>query len=167
VSKSPVARPSLSHFPAFCRVFWGALGRTRTCGLLIRRGTLRLFIGPVASRLAHEDGGFAWPLISVDPPWPARSPSRGWYRRWYGNSVSRDVYGIVEESRRVRCAVGFYPFDPLRRAQERRADPVADDRACSDEGGSRERRRYASLVAAARRVLDGWHARSTQVAAVC
>jgi hypothetical protein len=144
-----------------------APGRTRTCDLLIRRGTLRLFIGPVASRLAHEDGGFAWPLISVDPPWPARSPSRGWYRRWYGNSVSRDVYGIVEESRRVRCAVGFYPFDPLRRAQERRADPVADDRACSDEGGSRERRRYASLVAAARRVLDGWHARSTQVAAVC
>src|SRR5918994_3838271 len=61
-----------------------ALSRTRTCDLLIRRGTLRLFIGPAASCLAHNNGCFAWPLAPVDPSEPARIPSRRWYRRWYG-----------------------------------------------------------------------------------
>src|SRR5215212_5576605 len=79
------------HFPAkekprFCRAFKGALGRTRTCDLLIRRGTLRLFIGPVASRLAHDDGCFAWPIDLVDPSESARIPSCRWYRRWYRRS---------------------------------------------------------------------------------
>ena len=72
--------------PAFCRTFGSALGRTRTCDLLIRRGTLRLFIGPVASRLAHDDGCFAWPIDLVDPSESARIPSCRWYRRWYRRS---------------------------------------------------------------------------------
>jgi hypothetical protein len=38
---------------------------------------------------------------------------------------------------RVRCAAGVHPFGLLRRAQERCVAPVAHNRACSDQGGSR------------------------------
>ena len=85
-----------------CRYFCSALGRTRTCGLLIRRGTLRLFIGPVASCLAHNNGCFAWPLTPVDPSEPAGIPSRRWYRRWYGKCPFGDSLLVRKAARRSR-----------------------------------------------------------------
>jgi hypothetical protein len=44
VSKSPGPTPGLSAFPAFCGTFVGALGRTRTCDLLIRRLGVRSLV---------------------------------------------------------------------------------------------------------------------------
>src|SRR5918998_1137852 len=81
-----VSRATAGKKSRICGAFRVALGRTRTCDLLIRRGTLRLFIGPGASRLAHDDGCFAWPLILVDPSESSRIPSCRWYRRWYRRS---------------------------------------------------------------------------------
>ena len=53
--------------PRFCGIFWGALGRTRTCDLLIRSQTLypaelrALGVGRVLSRLAYDTAGDGQP----------------------------------------------------------------------------------------------------------
>jgi hypothetical protein len=106
-------RPVTGEKAHICGAFGSALGRTRTCDLLIRRGTFNLTIDPVTARTRPFYGLPHRGPISLNPPWPVRIPSRGWYRRWYGNLSPRDVYGIVGRVEPVPVCGECPPFGPL------------------------------------------------------
>jgi hypothetical protein len=57
--------------------------------------------------------------ISLNPAWPARIPSHGWYRRWYRNPVPRDLYGIAGRVKPGLVFGGCPPFSA--RSAERKS----------------------------------------------
>jgi hypothetical protein len=117
--RPPASSPGAFGFPAVCKALPGALGRTRTCDLLIRSGPLRAETGPGASRLAQEKGVGVRYGSSQIPPERARIPSRGWYGRWY-----RDMrpHGDFRATYSVSLGPSSDPVPqpPTRRAQRTR-----------------------------------------------